>query len=253
MIIAASFSAAKARSGDGELMPVGLPVAFMLLAQTASSAPSEIAHEPAYGPVAAAPAPPQAPPSDPAQRECAPQSKDPNAKEIVVCAVKPEGYRLPPEIVEARRLKKEGVTIRPRSPHENFADHSCANVGPMGCRGTPTLNMLAVAATAAEISKRLAKGQEIGSVFETEKSSTDYQYYQMAKKDREEKEAADLAKAAKAKALASTKQATTPGQQVQPAAASQQAQGNSGSGSGNAPAPGNPPVGRSTPPQSAAH
>ena len=79
----------------------------------------------------------------------------------------------------------------------------------MGCRGAPTLDMLAVAATAAEISKRMAKGQEIGSIFETQKSSTDYQYYQMAKKEREEKEAAAAAKAAKAKALATTKARAT--------------------------------------------
>ncbi|HJP68446.1 MAG TPA: hypothetical protein VJ846_06050, partial [Sphingomicrobium sp.] len=100
--------------------------------------------------------------------------------------------------------------IRPRNPHETFADHSCAHVGPMGCRGAPTLDMLAVAATAAEISKRMAKGQEIGSIFQTEKSSTDYQYYQIAKKEREEKEAAAAAKAAKAKALAATKALAAP-------------------------------------------
>lgn len=191
-------------------MPAGLTVAFVLLAQAASagSAPAQSS----YGPVEAVPPKPAAPPSDQTQRECAPQSKDPKANEIVVCAVKPNGYRLPPDIVEARRLKKEGITIRPHNPHETFADHSCATVGPMGCRGTPTIDMLAVAATAAEISKRLAKGQEIGSVFETEKASTDYQYYQIAKKEREDKEASAAAKAAKAKAIAAQKAAHPPQQ-----------------------------------------
>ena len=222
-------------------MPVGLPVAFMLFAQATSSAPAQVVHQPAYGPVAAAPSPPQTPPSDQTQRECAPQNKDPNAKEIVVCAVKPDGYRLPPDIVEARRLKKEGATIRPRNPHETYADHSCARVGPMGCRGAPTLDMLSVAATAAEISKRMAKGQEIGSVFETEKTSTDYQYYQMAKKDREDKEAAALAKSAKAKAIAATKAAAAARQQSAAAAGKAPAAGNSPA-SGNAPAASNPPA-----------
>ena len=191
-------------------MPVGLSVAIVLFAQAASSAPAPAGTKSAYGPVAAAPPSPPPPPSDQTQRECTPQASGPKGNEIVVCAVKPDGYRLPPDIVEARRLKKEGVTIRPHNPHETFADHSCARVGPMGCRGAPTLDLLAVAATAAEISKRMAKGQEIGSIFETEKSSTDYQYYQMAKKEREEKEAAAAGKAAKAKAIAAAKAQVKP-------------------------------------------
>ena len=183
-------------------MPLGLPVALALLAQAAAATPSSQA-APQYGPVPAAPAKPVTTP-EPA-RECVNQNQNPNGNEIVVCAIKPEGYRLPADIVEARRLKKEGVTVRPHNPHESYADRSCANVGPMGCRGAPTINMLAVAATAAEISKRLAKGQEVGSIFETEKSSTDYQLYQMAKKQREEKEAAAASKAVKDKAQAAAK------------------------------------------------
>jgi hypothetical protein len=133
------------------------------------------------------------------------QNKDPNAKQIVICAPKPQGYRLPPDIVEARRLKKQGEAARPKNPHETYADHSCATVGPMGCRGTPTINMIAVAAVAAQMSARLAKGQEIGSMFETTPTSSEYQYYLEAKQRREEKEAA--AAAAKVKAAAEAKQA----------------------------------------------
>ena len=168
-------------------MAAGLPLTLALLAPAA-----------AYGP--AVPAAPKPAPSPAPQRECAPQSSDPKANEIVVCAIKPEGYRLPPDIVEARKLKQEGIAGAPRNPHETFADHSCANVGPMGCRGTPAINLLAVALTAAEISKRLAKGEEIGSIFETTPTPTDYQYYQEAKRRREEKEAEAAAKATKAKA-----------------------------------------------------
>lgn len=187
-------------------MPIGLPVAFALLAQ-ASSASTPADAQSSYGPVAAATPKPKVTPEP--GRECANQNQDPNGNEIVVCAIKPEGYRLPADVVEARRLKKEGITGRPYNPHETFADRSCANVGPMGCRGTPTINLLAVAATAAEISQRLAKGQEIGSLFETEKSSTDYQLYQMARKSREEKEAAAEAKAVRDKAQAAAKASST--------------------------------------------
>lgn len=177
-------------------MPVGLPVALLLFAQAATAADSP---EPAYGPAATTPAKSAPPPSE--DRECAPQP-NPKGNEIVVCAVKPEGYRLPPDIVEARRLKKEGITVRPHNPHETYADHSCANVGPMGCRGAPTIDFLAVAAVAAEISQRMAKGQPVGPVFETTPSSSDYQYYVEAKKEREAKESKAAADAAKARAQA---------------------------------------------------
>ncbi|HEX8839109.1 MAG TPA: hypothetical protein VF750_01415 [Sphingomicrobium sp.] len=180
-------------------MPFGLPVAFALLVQAATATPAADA-DAKYGPVPAV-APPSKVAPEPT-RECVNQNQNPNGNEIIVCAIKPEGYRLPPDIVEARRLKKEGITGRPHNPHESYADRSCANVGPMGCRGTPAINLLAVAATAAQISQRLAKGQEIGSIFETQKSSTDYQLFQMAKKSREEKEAAAQAKVVRDKAQA---------------------------------------------------
>jgi hypothetical protein len=71
--------------------------------------------------------------------------------------------------------------------------------------------MIAVAAVAAEISKRLAKGQEVGSIFETTPSSSEYQFYLEAKREREAKEARTAAAAAKAKAEAeqARKQAAT--------------------------------------------
>ena len=175
-------------------MPAGLPVALVLLAQ---AGPAQ-----GYGPPGP---PPSAPPTSSrsaAERECAPQSSAPKSNEIVVCAVKPEGYRLPPDIVEARRLKKQGDTVRPHNPHEAYRDNGCARVGPGGCITGPAINMLAVAATAAEISKRLAKGQEVGSVFETTPHPSEYQLYLEAKKRREAKEAEAAAKKAQAAARA---------------------------------------------------
>jgi hypothetical protein len=195
--IAAPFTAGKAGATEGETMPAGLPLAIALFAQATA--------HPIDGPAAAQTPPPAN--QAKADRDCAEQRRNPSSNEIVVCAVKPDGYRLPPDIVEARRLKRQGLAGRPHNPHETFADHSCATVGPMGCRGTPTVNMLAVTATAAQITERLSKGQEIGSIFQTQKVSTDYQLYLIAKREREAKEAEAAAKAAKAKAGAAAKAA----------------------------------------------
>jgi hypothetical protein len=181
-------------------MPAGFPAAFLLFAQAASAAAPQPAAPAATAPKAG-------------ERQCAAQPTGANGSEIVICAVKPEGYRLPPDVVEARRLKKQGEAGRPRNPHETYADHSCATVGPMGCRGGPTINLLAAAATAAEMADRLSKGQEIGSMFETEPQSSEYQYYLQAKKEREAKEAAAAAKKVademKAKAAVESKPAPT--------------------------------------------
>lgn len=132
-------------------------------------------------------------------KDCAtPPTTNPN--EIVVCAVKPDGYRISPDLMEARRLKKQGNAGPPKNPHETFADHSCATIGPMSCRGQPTVNLIAVAAVAAQIGQRLSNGQEIGGMFETTPTSSEYQLFQEAKKRREAKE--EAAAAAKVKAAA---------------------------------------------------
>ena len=177
-------------------MSAGLPIALALSAQALAAAPS--AASPTYGPAPASA--PAAAPMKEAQRDCAtPAVPDPNSREVVVCAVRPNGYRLDPDVLAARRLKKKGESIRPRNPHETFADHSCATVGPMGCRGQPTIDMFTAAAALATMAQRLSKGQEIGSMFQTQPTSSEYQLYQQAKKQREEEEAD---KAAKAKAAA---------------------------------------------------
>lgn len=172
-------------------MTAGLTV-LLLLAQAAGAT--------TYGPPD--PPPPKPPPvpvqastTEP-QRPC-PAQTDSDSTTIIVCAPKPEGYRLPPDIVEAQKLKKKGQAPQPRNPHESFANHDCVSIGPMGCRGTPTIDMIAVAATAAKIGDRLAKGQEVGSVFVTNPQTSDYGYFQQAKKEREDRERAAAAKAVK--------------------------------------------------------
>jgi predicted lipid-binding transport protein (Tim44 family) len=72
------------------------------------------------------------------------------------------------------------------------------------------INLLAAAVTAAEMADRVAKGQEIGSMFKTTPTPTEYDLYVEAKRAREAEEAA---KAAKAKAKAAQAQAVAAGSQ----------------------------------------
>lgn len=123
-----------------------------------------------------------------------------DSRQIVVCAIRPEGYRLNPDVLEAKRAMKSGG--RPVRRGNVPSGNECRTVGPMGCRGAPTVNLLAVAATAGQISERLAKGQEIKSVFETTPSPSEYQLYLEAKKEREARQADKAALAAQKSAAA---------------------------------------------------
>ena len=161
-------------------MPAGLSIALALLAQSTSAEPSAAP----YGPAA----PVTKPPAEPVKaegRECAPEANDPKSLNIIVCAPRPQGYRLDPDLVEAKREKKRGDAGRPHNPHESFAVHDCNVIGPMGCRGGQMFNVVAAAATAVEIANRLAKGEEIGSLFVVDPTKSEYQLYQEAKARRE--------------------------------------------------------------------
>ncbi len=196
-------------------MPAGLFVAIALLAQIAGATPAGAAPvgaapdpvpaasaPPAHGP--AQPAPPKLPVKTPeaqvkAAGRCAPAPPSANANEIVICAQRPEGYRLDPDVLEANRAKRSG---RPKRP-ERMRDTSCASVGPMGCVGAGAgVNLLGAALTAAEMAARLATGKEIGSMFVTTPEPTEYQLYVEAKRRREAREA-EAAAVAKAKAVQS--------------------------------------------------
>ncbi len=124
------------------------------------------------------------------------QNRQEKQGEIVICAERPNGYRLNPDIQEAKRELRAQKLRRP----ENFKHNDCATVGPMGCRGGPTINLIAAAMTAAEMAKRVAEGKEIGSMFQTTPEPTEYDLYKEAKRRREAKEAAAAAKAKAAKA-----------------------------------------------------
>jgi len=171
-------------------MPAGFSVALALLAQAGAAS---------YGPE---PPAKSATPAKPAERQCVPPPPGANSdREVVVCAVKPQGYRIDPDVMAARKAKKRQMAGGAKPP-ENFKQSNCATIGPMGCRGGATINLLAAAATAAEMAARLAKGQEIGSMFVTDPQKTEYDFYKEAKAEREAKEAEAAAKKAKAAAAA---------------------------------------------------
>ena len=130
---------------------------------------------------------------------CSPAPATAQPGEILVCAERPEGYRLDPDVMAAKRAMRGGG--RPKRP-ERMRDTSCAVVGEAGCIGAnPGINLIGAALTAAEIAARLARGQEIGSLFVTDPQPSEYQLYVEAKREREAKEA-EAAAAAKAKAAA---------------------------------------------------
>lgn len=182
-------------------MPAGLTVALMVAAQAVATAAS--GSPPVYGPDPKVASTPVETPVKDAQRECVnPPVPDTKSREIIVCTVRPNGYRLDPDVLAARRLKKKGESSQPRNPHETYADHSCATVGPMGCRGQPTIDVFTAAATLAAMAERVTKGQEVGSMFQTTPTSSEYQLYLEAKKQREEAEANKAAKARAAAAQA---------------------------------------------------
>lgn len=105
--------------------------------------------------------------------------------EILVCAERPQGYRIDPDLLEAQRIVQEHR--RKPKPPDRMADKSCQTVGPMGCRGEVGINLLAAGLTAVEMAKRLSEGKEIGSMFITDPQPDEYQIYLALKKAREEK------------------------------------------------------------------
>ena len=72
------------------------------------------------------------------------------------------------------------------------------------------INLIGMALTAAEMAKRVASGQEIGSMFQTDPTMSEYQIYQIEKQRREVEEAQAAAEAAAAKAKAAASAPTVP-------------------------------------------
>ena len=137
-----------------------------------------------YGP--ALPAPPKPAARAPSPEACkAPEIKD-DTTEIVVCAVKPNGYRLDPDVMQAKKQVKDRRS-GPKTA-ETFADNTCASVGPRGCGGGG-VNLLAAAITAVTMATKAAKGENVGKMFVTDPEPDEYQLYEQARREREAKEA----------------------------------------------------------------
>ena len=189
-------------------MLAGLPIAIAMLAEVAAAAPATVA-EPAVPPANASEVTTSGEVKAADRCPTLPATAQPG--EIVVCGTRPEGFRIDPDVMAAKRAMHGGG--RPKRP-ERMVDNSCAVVGQAGCIGAnPGINLIGVALTAAEMAARLAKGESIGSMFITDPQPTEYQLYQEAKRDREAKET-EAAAIAKAKAANSVEAA--PAQQGQP-------------------------------------
>jgi hypothetical protein len=118
------------------------------------------------------------------ERSCPAPSAD--STTIVICTERPQGYRLNPDVMEAKREIHGGG--RPVRQSTETPPPECATVGPFPCFNAG-INLIAAAATAAEMAARLGKGEEIGSMFMTDPHPDEYHLYLMAKARREAEEA----------------------------------------------------------------
>lgn len=171
-------------------MLLGLPLTLIALAQVASPSPAQASPPAASGD----PAP------TPAADGCRTTAPPTNSRTIVVCAQKPQGYRLDPDVMEARK-EARNRTGGPK-PRETMKDNPCSTVGPMGCRGNPGIDIVSAAAVLGQMAAKASRGENVGQMFETEPQPSEYQLYMAAKKRREAKEADAAAKAARTKAAA---------------------------------------------------
>ena len=163
-------------------MPAGL---FLAIALLAGAAPEGA--QPAATPAPAAKA----------EDRCGPPPANIGPGEIFVCAPKPQGYRIDPDVLEANRAKRKGTPKRP----ERMADTSCASVGPFGCTGLGGggIDLLGAAMVLGSMATKAVRGENVGEMFITDRKPTEYELYKEAKREREAKEAEEAAKA-KAKA-----------------------------------------------------
>lgn len=129
-------------------------------------------------------------------------SAAPDSTTIVICTQRPQGYRLNPDVMEAKReTRSPGPPVRPGGT----VRPDCATVGPQPCVSAG-VNLIAAALTAAEMAKRLASGQEVGSMFLTDPQPDEYHLYLRAKARREAQEAQKAAAAKAGAAAAATPQ-----------------------------------------------
>jgi hypothetical protein len=161
-------------------MAVAVPLVVLLFSQAAQAATTDISNK-----------------APPAVASDANQCPAPNAdaQTIVICTQRPQGYRLNPDVMEARRETRSAG--RPQRPGGKPIPDCTAGPEPCTMAG---INLIGAALTAVEMAQRAAKGQEVGSMFVTDPHPTEYQLYLMAKARREQEDLEKAAAAAKAKA-----------------------------------------------------
>ena len=168
---------------------------LLLAAQAAPVAPGapppavEAAASASYGP--ALPPAPKPKKATQASAPCsAPPPVDTEKGEVFVCAPRPEGYRIDADVLKAAKQHKNRV--KPKRP-ERLVDTSCASVGPQGCptQGVDIINAAVVLATMAQ---KALSGGNVGEMFVTDPQLSEYDYYKIAKAEREAEAAAATGK-----------------------------------------------------------
>lgn len=175
----------------------GLPMIF-LFAALAPAAAVPVAAAEADAPHAYGPAIPPAPKSKTAAAAppCSAPPVDKAKGEVFVCAPRPEGYRIDPDVLKASKQAKNRT--KPKPP-ERLVDTSCQSVGPHGCP-TTGVDLVNAAVALATMAQKAVKGENVGKMFITDPTSSEYELYKQAKAEREAKEAAAVT-AAKVKAI----------------------------------------------------
>ena len=156
-------------------MPADLPVVIAMLVQAASGAP------------AAAPPPQPSHGAQPVNEACPSEPPKANQRDIVICAPRPQGYRLNPDVMEARREIHSGG--RPTRPGPMGARPRDCAVGPWACGPQAGINLVGAALTAATMVKKAVSGENVGQMFVTDPHPTEYQLYLAAKARREARDA----------------------------------------------------------------
>ena len=162
----------------------GLPIVLLFAAQAAAES---------YGPTLP---PTPMPKTEAAVSACAAPAVDKDKGEIFVCAPRPEGYRIDPDVLKASKQARNRTKVK---PPERLVDNSCASVGPHGCT-TTGVNLLNAALVLATMAQKAASGADVGQMLVTDPQLSEYELYQLAKSEREAKEAAEDV-AAKVKAI----------------------------------------------------
>ena len=116
---------------------------------------------------------------------------------IVVCAERPQGYRIDADVLAARKLHRDRSGAPKR---ELLKDTACQTVGPAGCINQPMIDLVQAAAAAVNMARTALKGGNVGKLFVTNPEPSEYQLYVAAKQDREAAEEAKLDAAAVAEA-----------------------------------------------------